>query len=209
MKDYNIEVGDKIRQCRKVNNITMKELGEAVNLSESTIQRYESGQIKTLDINLLKQIAKVLRTTPAYLMGWEDDATYNYDNIYPINTKKLPLLGEIACGEPIYCDEEKGRYFEVQDNIDADFCLIVHGDSMIGARIYDGDIVLVRSQPTVENGEIGVFIIDDEATLKRIYKSNDVYTLVSENPAYQPIVVTNLEKCRILGKAVAFQSLVK
>lgn len=72
MKDYNIEIGDKIRQCRKFNNITMKELGESVNLSESTIQRYESGQIKTLDINLLKKIAVVLHTSPAYLMGWED-----------------------------------------------------------------------------------------------------------------------------------------
>lgn len=202
-------IGERIKNRRKAIGMSADQLANVIDKSRATIYRYENGEIEGVPTSVLEPIAQALRTTPAYLMGWEDDATYNYDNIYPINTKKLPLLGEIACGEPIYCDEEKGRYFEVQDNINADFCLIAHGDSMIGARIYDGDIVLVRSQPTVENGEIGVFIIDDEATLKRIYKSNDVYTLVSENPAYQPIVVTNLEKCRILGKAVAFQSLVK
>lgn len=202
-------IGERIKNRRKAIGMSADQLANVIDKSRATIYRYENGEIEGVPTSVLEPIAQALRTTPAYLMGWEDDATYNYDNVYPINTKKLPLLGEIACGEPIYCDEEKGRYFEVQDSIDADFCLIAHGDSMIGARIYDGDIVLVRSQPTVENGEIGVFIIDDEATLKRIYKSDDVYTLVSENPAYQPIVVTNLEKCRILGKAVAFQSLVK
>lgn len=80
MKDYNIEIGDKIRQCRKFNNITMKELGKSVNLSESTIQRYESGQIKTLDINLLKKIALVLNTTPAYLMGLKDSELFPNTN---------------------------------------------------------------------------------------------------------------------------------
>lgn len=202
-------IGERIKNRRKAIGMSADQLANVIDKSRATIYRYENGEIEGVPTSVLEPIAQALRTTPAYLMGWEDDATYNYDNVYPINTKKLPLLGEIACGEPIYCDEEKGQYFEVQDSIDADFCLIAHGDSMIGARIYDGDIVLVRSQPTVENGEIGVFIIDDEATLKRIYKSDDVYTLVSENPAYQPIVVTNLEKCRILGKAVAFQSLVK
>ena len=204
-----MHIGIKIKEKRLEQGLTQADLAKRLGYRDrTTIAKIESGK-NDISLSKVVEFAEALHTTPAYLMGWENEATYNYDNVYPINTKKLPLLGEIACGEPIYCDEEKGRYFEVQDSIDADFCLIAHGDSMIGARINDGDIVLVRSQPTVENGEIGVFIIDDEATLKRIYKSDSVYTLVSENPAYQPIVVSDLEKCRILGKAVAFQSLVK
>lgn len=204
-----MHIGIRIKEKRLEQGLTQADLAKSLGYRDrTTIAKIESGK-NDISLSKVVEFAEALHTTPAYLMGWENEATYNYDNVYPINTKKLPLLGEIACGEPIYCDEEKGRYFEVQDNINADFCLIAHGDSMIGARINDGDIVLVRSQPTVENGEIGVFIIDDEATLKRIYKSDDVYTLVSENPAYQPIVVSDLEKCRILGKAVAFQSLVK
>ena len=104
-------------------------------------------------------------------------------------------------------------FYSVSDDIDADFCLRAKGDSMTGARIYDGDIVFIRRQPTVENGEIAAVIIDNEATLKRVYfyKDKDKLVLSPENPAFEPLVYigSELEEIRILGKAVAFQSIVR
>lgn len=98
-------------------------------------------------------------------------------------------------------------------DIKADFCLIAKGDSMINARIMDGDIVFIKKQPMVENGEIAAVAIDDEATLKRFYKdeSTGTVTLVAENPAYAPMVFTasSQKNVYILGKAIAFQSNIK
>ena len=140
------------------------------------------------------------------LMGWQG----SYDNIIPISTKRLPILGDIACGKPIYAEEEHESFATIDNGLDADFCLRAHGDSMTGARIYDGDIVFIRSQSTVDNGEIAAVVIDDEATLKRVYFYPDKAKLVltPENPKYEPLVYTNeeLNSIKILGKAVAFQS---
>jgi repressor LexA len=120
------------------------------------------------------------------------------------------MLGEIACGAPIFATEERGEFATVEGDLAADFCLRAHGDSMIGARIFDGDIVFIRSQSSVENGEIAAVIIDDEATLKRVYyyPTEGKLILSPENPRYAPLVFIGeeLEHIRILGKAVAFQS---
>lgn len=134
----------------------------------------------------------------------------NYDNIQPIKTQRIPMLGEIACGEPIFAAEDRESYVEVGTEIKADFCLKAKGDSMINARILDGDIIFIRQQSIVENGEIAAVIIDDEATLKRVYYDREHNKLVlnAENPKYPPMVYVNeeLDTVRILGKAIAFQS---
>lgn len=141
------------------------------------------------------------------------DDSLHISNIFPITTHKLPMLGEIACGKPIFMDENRDNYTMIGSNVKADFCLKAKGDSMVNARIMDGDIVFIRSQPEVENGEIAAVAIDDEATLKRFYRDEitQTVTLISENPIYAPIVFT--KECQknvyILGKAVAFQSDVK
>lgn len=133
-----------------------------------------------------------------------------FNNIIPIQTQRIPLLGEIACGKPIYADEDRESYVEVGTDIKADFCLRARGDSMIGARIQDGDIVFIRNQPMVDNGEIAAVIIGDEATLKRVffYKEESKLILSPENPKHPPLVYIGeqLENVRILGKAIAFQS---
>ena len=158
----------------------------------------------------IKSIAEALKTTPAYIMGWEE-MTPTYDNIIPITTRKIPLIGEIACGSPIVADEQFESYVECGTDVKADFALRCKGDSMINARILDGDIVFIKEQPLVDNGEIAAVVIEDEATLKRVYRSGDLVTLQAENPAYAPIVIQIHEdsEIRILGKAVAFQSDVK
>ncbi len=146
-------------------------------------------------------------------MNQDDIDLYKYDNILPITTQKIPFLGSVACGQPIYAEEDKESYIVLGTNIKADFCLRAQGDSMIGARIHDGDIVYVRKQEAVDNGEIAVVLIGDEATLKRVYYYPDKQKLLLQpaNPKYEPFIYVGdeLDQIRILGKAVAFQSDVK
>lgn len=134
----------------------------------------------------------------------------SFDNTFSIETKKFPLLGEIACGEPMYADEDLESYVTVGTDIEADFCLKCKGDSMINARILDGDIVFIRKQSMVDNGEIAAVIIDNEATLKRVeyFRNQNLLLLKAENPKYETLTYNNetLDQIRILGKAVAFQS---
>ena len=119
-------------------------------------------------------------------------------------------MGEIACGEPRFASEDRESYIEASTDIQADFCLKAKGDSMINARIQDGDIVFIREQPSVYNGEIAAVVIDDEATLKRVfyYPEKDLFILKAENPKYDDLVYSKseLDNIRILGKAIAFQS---
>lgn len=132
------------------------------------------------------------------------------DNLFPIESKRFPLLGEIACGKPIVANEERELYVEAGASIRADFCLRARGNSMIGARIHDGDIVFIQKQDMVQDGEIAAVIIDDEATLKRVnyYPERDLLILKAENSHYEDLIYSGeeLNHIRILGRAVAFQS---
>ncbi len=123
---------------------------------------------------------------------------------------RLPILGEIACGSPIFAEENIDGYASPCYGISADFCLFAKGDSMVGARIYEGDLVFIKKQPLVENGEIAAVLVDDAATLKRVYLYPEEQKLVlaPENPKYKPLVFVGqeLDTIQILGKAVAFQS---
>lgn len=141
----------------------------------------------------------------------QDESIYDrFDNIKPLQLKKFPMLGEIACGEPIWADEDHESFIMADMDINADFCLTAKGDSMINARIYDGDYVFIRKMSMVENGEIAAVIIDNEATLKRVYYYPEKNKLIlnPENPAFEPLVYMNeeLDEIRILGKAVCFMS---
>ena len=197
---------NKLKSLRKERGVTLEELAEAIGTSRQTIHRYENGIITNVPPEKVVLLANALNTTPAELMGWDTNPFSTFNNIMPISTKKLPILGEIACGEPIYAAEEHESYASVDSDLDADFCLKAHGDSMIGARIFDGDIVFIRKQDCVDEGDIAAVLVDDEATLKRVYKSEDSVTLVSENPKYKPMVYTKKQcrNIRILGKAVSF-----
>lgn len=163
----------------------------------------------------IASLAKALHTTPAYLMGWIDESPREImpDNLFRIETKKFPLLGDIACGEPIFADEEKELYVEAGANVHADFCLRAKGDSMTGARIQDGDIVFIKKQEMVDDGEIAAVLIEDEATLKRVYydQENNILQLFAENPKFKTMRFSGeeLNHVRILGKAIAFQSDIK
>lgn len=125
--------------------------------------------------------------------------------------RKVPLLGTIACGEPILAAENIEGEVDIPKEIHADFALRCKGDSMINARIFDGDIVYIRQQATVDNGEIAAVLIDNEATLKRVTLYEDHVVLSPENPMYKPFVFwyEEMNTVRIIGKAVAFTSAVR
>ena len=146
-------------------------------------------------------------------MGWDDSAQApTPSNIIPMpETRKIPLVGTIACGEPILAEENIEEYVSIPKDLAGDFALRCKGDSMINARIFNGDIVYIRQQDTVENGEIAAVLIDNEATLKRVRLFDDHISLEPENPMYKPLVFWNEEMntVRILGKAVAFTSAVR
>lgn len=209
---YNRRVGSRIKEMRKSRKMTLKELGEHIGLSESNTKRYEDGQIKTVGIDIIKKIALALDVPASYLTGWEDIPQYQkLSNYVPIIKKKIPLLGEIAAGQPIYADEHIEEFLPVDDEVKADFALKIKGDSMINAQINDGDIVFIRQQSDVDNGQIAAVLIDDSATLKRVYHMDGVIQLQAENPQYPPMIYSknNCDECRILGLAVAVLGKVK
>jgi repressor LexA len=124
---------------------------------------------------------------------------------------RVPLLGTIACGEPILAEENLEGKVDLPEQIHADFALRCQGDSMINARIFDGDIVYIHQQDTVEDGQIAAVLIEDEATLKRVHFFDDHIVLAPENPTFRPLVYwgEEMNELRILGLAVAFTSTVR
>ena len=202
----------KLKELRKSKGMTLDELAERIGTSKQTIHRYENGIITNVPPEKVESLAVALGTTPQELMGWDDEPAPAYKNLLPVSAKQLPVLGDIACGMPIYAEERHESFVAVADQLDADFCLKAHGDSMTGARIHDGDVVFIRSQSFVDNGEIAAVIINDEATLKRVYyyPNEGKLVLSPENPRYAPLVYVGreLENVKIIGKAVAFQSVI-
>lgn len=201
-------MAQKIKDLRIANDMTLEQVVDIVGVGKSTVRKWETGMIANMRRDKIAALAKALHTTPEYLMGWSTEIEIS--NLFKIETKKFRLLGNIACGEPIFADEQMDLYVEAGANIQADFCLKASGDSMIGARIHDGDIVFIRQQDMVEDGEIAAVLIDDEATLKRVYYDQEagVLQLFAENPQYKTMRFSGeeLDHIRILGKAVAFQS---
>jgi repressor LexA len=206
-----LEIFKRIRARREELGISQEELAKRLGYkSRSSINKIEKGE-NDIPQSKIVAFAQALQTTPECLMGWAQPtatALPNIPNIFPLKTKKVPLLGTIAAGTPIYAEENFDGYRESTEDVHADFCLKIKGDSMIGARINDGDIVFIRKQPDVENGEIAAVLIDGEATLKRVYKKNGALVLQAENPKYAPIVCSakTCDECIIMGKAVTFQS---
>lgn len=212
-------IGKRIKDLRTSLDMTQDELAKLTGYkSRSSIQKIESGE-RDITQSTIAAFAKALKVTPSVIMGWEENNENNtapdYSNIKGImplpEMRKVPLLGAIACGEPIYREEDE--WISLPNDIKADFCLRCQGDSMIDARINDGDIVFIKACPEVENGQIAAVSIDNEVTLKRVfyYPEKNKLVLYPENKAYEPFVYMNeeLNDIRILGRAVMFLSGVK
>ena len=209
------EISKRLLQLIEDNDISYGELSKKTNIPKSALQRYATGETEKIPITRIEVIAKALNTTAQFIMGWDENESYNNDifsipGINPIpKTYKRPRLGTIACGEPILAEDNIEAYDDIPDNIKCDFTLICKGDSMVNARINDGDIVYIKQQSQVDNGEIAAVLIDNEATLKRVYIYEDKVVLQPENTKYPPFVYTkeDMNNIRILGKAEGFTSL--
>lgn len=200
-------VGERLKRRRKDLGMSAEAVAEKLGCSPSTVYRYENGEINKMGIDKLKPIAEAINTSPAYLMGWEDEEALpaNVSRIEPM--QKIPLVGQIACGIPILAEQNVEDYVDLPGHIRADFALTCKGESMIGAGIRSGDIVYIRQQEEVENGQIAAVMVGgNEATLKRVYTKPGVVQLVAENPNIAPAVFIGkeAEQIHIIGLAVAY-----
>ena len=151
----------------------------------------------------IEALCRRLHMSPITLLGMDAMP----ENTTPVPTMKtVPVIGEIACGVPALAEQNHIGSAAVPEGITADFALICRGDSMINARINNGDIVFIRRQPMVENNQIAAVRIGTEATLKRVRFIGGKVVLWPENPAYEPIMVTEDMDVEIMGLAVCFFS---
>lgn len=200
-----MELKDVIRTRRNQLNMTLEYIGKQVGVGKSTVAKWERGDITNIRRDNIEKLASVLRVSPLVLMGREElpDIPQGFQPLPSM--KKVPRVGRIACGTPILAEENVEEYDSVPEHWKADFTLICVGDSM-APKIQDGDLVAIKQQETVENGQIAAVLIDNEATLKRVYVYPDKLILRPENPNYEPIVIMNGESSniRIEGRAVGF-----
>lgn len=210
MAERGIRQADIVRLCQPYAEKYKTRIGRS-DISQYISELYEPSQTK------LFILGKALRVSELWLMGFDVDPTPRVESdaldlvesvVRRVQTKKFPMLGDIACGNPIEANREYETFVEANDGIKADFCLTAKGDSMINARIFDGDVVFIREQPAVNNGEIAAVAIENEVTLKRVYLYDNRLELRPENPTYPVLNYEGeqLDSIRIIGKAVAFQS---
>lgn len=204
-----MNMGDIIKQLRIEKGITQEELGKIIGVQKSAIRKYESGMVQNIKRTSIQKLSDYFGVSPSYLLGISTNKDVASE-IRPVTLKRFPMLGEIACGKPIFANEEHEAYIDASAEIKADFCVTARGDSMTGARIFNGDIIFIKEQSMVENGQIAAVVIDNEVTLKRWYYYPDKSKLVlqAENPNYEPFVYVGeeLNTIRCLGRAVSFMS---
>lgn len=197
-------VKDIIKSKRLELGMTMKELAEKVGVSEGTISRWESGEIANMRRNVIVSLAKALNTTPAVLMGWTEPDPNEARGV------RIPVLGRVVAGIPLEASTDIIDYEEIPAQMAKSgtyFALQVKGRSM-EPTLHEGDVVIVRQQPEMENGEIAIVLINgDEATVKEVKESPEGLTLIGHNVAiYSPHFYNRKEieelSIQILGKVV-------
>ena len=209
------KLSDMLTYLRQREGLTQQELADKLGITRSAIGMYETGK-REPDLETQELFADFYNVDMNTLTGHSSSKISIPGIMPPPKTYKVPRLGTIACGEPILAEENIEGYDEVPEQIHCNFTLKCKGDSMTGARINDGDIVYIRLQPDVENGEIAAVLIDEAteisgATLKRVYKYPDHIELHAENPKIQTriYIKEDMNRVRIVGKAVGFTSVIK
>ena len=204
-----MSIGSNIRRLRTDAQLSQAELGKIAGVTDKAVSTWEA-DIKTPRMGAVEKMAAYFGVPKSAIL---DDAHPSSVPIPPgfeplPKMVKRPLVGSIACGQPITAEENIEDYVDVPEDAQCDFCLRCKGDSMIDTGIHDGDIVYIHSQPEVENGQIAAVRIDGEATLKRVFwdKDSQVLQLVPANSAYMPKVYSGqaLDGVHIEGRAVGF-----
>lgn len=211
---------ERLKELRTAHDLSQSDFAKLIKLSKSSVNMYERGE-REPGLATLERIADYFNVDMDYLLGKSDvvnKAQLAFHGYFPRNIipfpemNRVPLIGSIACGAPILAQEHIEDYVDMPRHVRADFALTCKGDSMINARIFDGDIVYIRRQDTVENGDIAAVLNGDgEATLKRVRLFDDHIALEPENPLYKPMVYwgEEMNTIHIIGKAVAFTSAVR
>ncbi|MFR7348891.1 transcriptional repressor LexA [Peptoniphilus sp.] len=212
MKTTNDIISNNLQYYMNLNSINNKELSEIVGVSESTVGKWILKKA-TPRMGVIEKLANYFGIQKSDLL--EDKNSDDIDLskipgiILPVKMKKIPILGTIACGEPIFAEENYEGYFMLDTNLpEADFILKAKGDSMIDADIYEGDLVFFRRKSVVDNGTIAAVIIEDEATLKKVYKNEHNIVLQPCNSNYAPIVLSENDhkNIMVLGEMVGVYS---
>lgn len=212
-----MNIGEILNKKRKEMGYSAEYIAEKIGVSPATMYRYENGDIKKIPLDKAKQLSKLLELDIFSIVDFDtaSDLLFKYpaSNLHPMQpTYKVPRLGRIACGDPITAEENIEDYDEVPAYIKCDFTLICRGDSMINARIYDGDIVCLKADAEIKSGDIAAVLVDsEEATLKRVQLFDDHIILEPENPNYRPLAFweEDMNRVRFVGKATHFISVVK
>ena len=204
--ELNKFIGTKIKKFRESRNMTQDELAELLNTTRQSISRYENGERKA-NQDLLFELASIFKVSlDDFFPGRNLYDQSNIIRVTPDNMVAIPIIGTIACGDPILAEENIiGYRYHLKDTLPKGetFFLTAKGDSM-EPKIPNGSDVLIRLQDDVEDGEIAAVLVngDAEATLKRVKKQGDIIMLIAENSAYPPYIITRENPARILGKAV-------
>lgn len=193
-----MEIGKRIAQLRRERGISQEELSELALLHRVTVAKYESGQVEP-GASALSRIADALGVSTDEILCRVD----KLPPFVPIVRASVPVVGEIACGVPITAEQNTEGFADLPDGVAADFALRCKGDSMTPTFL-DGDLVLIRQQPEVEDGQIAAVGIDGEATLKHFYKTPGGVLLVSDNPKFAPMAYPAASAPIVYGKAVGF-----
>lgn len=208
-----MSLGNNIKYARKAAGLTQEDIAREIGVSKQTVQKYESGIITTISSDKIEIIAKLLRTTPAKLMGWEDNTSAQSFKLFSPNVTDdvvtFPVIGSIAAGYNEIAVEDWGgetidvprSYLRGRDKSDF-FVLQVHGDSMYPIYHTDDKVLILRQTFVERSGDVGAVIYDGEcATLKRVEIFDDMVRLSPLNPSYPPKELTgaNLEQYHIIG----------
>lgn len=210
----------RLREGLNLRGMKQIELATRSGISKYSISHYLKGDWEGKQ-DAVYELARVLNVSEAWLMGYDVPAERSALEVsvqldkkptippgfMPLpKMKKVPLIGAIACGDPITAIQNREGDVNAPVDMRCDFALKCRGESMIGAGIHDGDVVYIRIQPEVENGEIAAVRIGEEATLKRVYLHNDYIELRPENPAFESIIRRREEMndVQIEGKAVGW-----
>lgn len=190
-------VGDRIKHLRKEKGISVEKLAELIGKDRATVYRYESQDIEKMPTSVLEPLAKALGTTPSYLMGWESNASLlPQENVF-----MRPLYNSVAAGFGVVADNSIVDYIPtfIKNPVEEEMYIWIHvqGDSM-SPLIDDGSEVLIKKQDSVDNGQIGVVLIDGEdAVVKKINYGKNWIELVSINPYYPPRRFQNQDVLRV------------
>lgn len=204
-----MSISENIKRLRTEQGLSQAEFGKIAGVTDKAVSTWELGE-KTPRMGAVEKIAAYFRIPKSAIL---DDLQLDVPQGFepPPKTYKAPLIGDIACGTPILAEQNILDYVDVPEGTRCDFCLRCKGDSMIEAHIQDGDVVYIRRQPEVEDGEIAAVRIGNEATLKRVYYDGESLTLQPCNSSYRAKIYQGqeLEEVQIEGKMVGFTHWVK